>query len=373
MIPTCEKGFLSLEKDKWFDSTNFYFNEKDFYYSSYSNLSIHETMINDKIRTESYRQLMEKNPKTFENKIVLDVGCGTGILSLFAAFNGAKHVYAVENSSIALFAKQIIKDNGFENKITIVKGKIEEVELPVLEVDIIISEWMGYFLLFESMIDSVIFARDKWLNKKSGLIYPDKLCMNLSLSEQGSTWKNNKKENLNNVYGFNFSCLSALCFNEPIIELHNKELICSNTCKILDLDMLNITSEEVDFSSAWVVEINKNLDNTMIEDGFTISSAVIWFDTHFITGLDYPISFTTSPFNTATHWKQSSFYFDVNIEKLIYQDKIFGSIAVAKSKLNKRELDIKMSVYYPDRVNSNFKDIGKESDYKKFVQYYHLT
>lgn len=316
---------------------------------------------------------MEKNPNTFENKIILDVGCGTGILSLFAAFNGAKHVYAVENSSIALFAKQIVIDNGFENKITVIKGKIEEIELPVSEVDIIISEWMGYFLLFESMIDSVIFARDKWLNKKTGLIFPDKLCMNLSLSEQGSTWKNNKKENLNNVYGFNFSSLSALCFNEPIIELHNKELICSNACKILDLDMFTVKSEEVNFSSAWIVEINKKLDNTMMEDGFTISSAVVWFDTHFVSGLKNPISFTTSPYNTATHWKQASFYLDYNIDKLLHEDKIFGSIAVAKSKLNKRELDIKLSLYYHDRVNINDKEIHQLSEYKKVVQYYHLT
>jgi protein arginine N-methyltransferase 1 len=43
------------------------------------------------------------------------------------------------------------------------------VELPVEKVDIIISEWMGYFLLYESMFDTVIFARNKWLNKE-GLV-----------------------------------------------------------------------------------------------------------------------------------------------------------------------------------------------------------
>ena len=39
--------------------------------------------------------------------------------------------------------------------------------------DIIISEWMGYFLLYESMLDTVIYARDRWL-KKGGLMLPDK-------------------------------------------------------------------------------------------------------------------------------------------------------------------------------------------------------
>jgi len=47
---------------------------------------------------------------------------------------------------------------------------VEEVELPVESVDIIISEWMGYFLLYESMFDTVLYARDKWL-AKNGLVY----------------------------------------------------------------------------------------------------------------------------------------------------------------------------------------------------------
>jgi protein arginine N-methyltransferase 1 len=51
----------------------------------------------------------------------------------------------------------------FSTVITVLKGKIEELELPVLKVDIIISEWMGYFLLFENMLNSVLYARDKWL------------------------------------------------------------------------------------------------------------------------------------------------------------------------------------------------------------------
>ena len=49
------------------------------------------------------------------------------------------------------------------DKVTILKGKMEEVELPVEHVDIIISEWMGYFLLYESMLDTVLWARDRYL------------------------------------------------------------------------------------------------------------------------------------------------------------------------------------------------------------------
>lgn len=44
--------------------------------------------------------------------------------------------------------------------------------LPFEKFDIIISEWMGYFLLYESMLDTVLLARDKYL-QPDGLIFPD--------------------------------------------------------------------------------------------------------------------------------------------------------------------------------------------------------
>jgi len=53
-----------------------------------------------------------------------------------------------------------------------IKGRIEDVSLPIEKVDAIVSEWMGYFLLFESMLDSLIFARDKYLNK-NGIMLPN--------------------------------------------------------------------------------------------------------------------------------------------------------------------------------------------------------
>ncbi len=67
-------------------------------------------------------------------------------------------------------------------EITLVKGKLEEAELPVQEFDIIISEWMGYFLLYESMLDTVLLARDKYL-KKGGLIFPDTATLFLAAIE----------------------------------------------------------------------------------------------------------------------------------------------------------------------------------------------
>ena len=67
-------------------------------------------------------------------------------------------------------------------EITLVKGKLEEVTLPFDHFDIIISEWMGYFLLYESMLDTVLLARDKYL-KPGGLIFPDKANMYIAAIE----------------------------------------------------------------------------------------------------------------------------------------------------------------------------------------------
>jgi len=106
---------------------------------------------------------IENNPEAFKDKIVLDIGCGSGILSIFAARAGAKHVYAIEFADIADYAREIVRKNNLSDKITVIKSKVEEAEIPC-KVDIIISEWMGYCLLYESMMDSVLYARDKWMN-----------------------------------------------------------------------------------------------------------------------------------------------------------------------------------------------------------------
>ncbi|KAG4144331.1 hypothetical protein ERO13_D05G030400v2 [Gossypium hirsutum] len=144
----------------------------DYYFDSYSHFGIHEEMLKDVVRTKTYQNVIYRNKFLFQNKVVLDVGAGTGILSLFCAKAGAAHVYAVECSHMADMAKQIVETNGLSDVVTVLKGKIEEIELPVAKVDIIISEWMGYFLLFENMLNTVLYARDKWLTMDISKMVP---------------------------------------------------------------------------------------------------------------------------------------------------------------------------------------------------------
>jgi protein arginine N-methyltransferase 1 len=177
VIPSTEEGF---DIETGFDEL---YNTKDesntrgldYYFRSYSSVGIHEEMLRDKVRTNAYREAIMRNSHLFKGKTVLDVGCGTGILSLFAAAAGAKKVFAVDMASITNQAKQNVEENGYSDVIEVINGKIEELTLPVDTVDIIISEWMGYCLIYESMMDSVLYARDKWLRKDGkGMIFPDK-------------------------------------------------------------------------------------------------------------------------------------------------------------------------------------------------------
>ena len=87
-------------------------------------------------------------------------------------------------STIIFKAREIVKVNGMADKSTLIQGKMEEIDMPFPKVDIIISEWMGYFLLYESMLDTVLYARDRFLNK-DGLIFPDKATIFVAGIEDG--------------------------------------------------------------------------------------------------------------------------------------------------------------------------------------------
>lgn len=137
-------------------------------------------MLKDTVRTESYRRAIQA-PGIVEGKVVLDVGCGTGILSMFAASAGALRVYAVDCAEVIEQARQIVKDNHLDGVITLIRGRVEDIEIPE-KVDVLVSEWMGYFLMYESMLKSVIFARDKWL-KPGGLVLPDRCSLYINAIE----------------------------------------------------------------------------------------------------------------------------------------------------------------------------------------------
>ena len=344
-----EEGFTGT-KESWFDNNEFFKNlpghsdienKKDYYFNSYSSFNIHEEMLKDTVRTGTFKDAIMDNSDIFKDKIVLDIGCGTGILSIFAAKAGAKQVFGIEFADIADYAKEIIKRNNLEDKITVIKSKVEDAELPVEKVDIIISEWMGYFLLYESMFDSVLFARDKWLDKNNGFMLPDTASISIA-SIEDIDYKKQKIDFWNNVYGINMDCFKQTTIAEPLIDICPKDRINSNSCKIFEVDLLNVKKEDLDFSSYYELTFNRNNDY--------FSGIVGWFETGF-TKLNKKFNLSTSPYLKSTHWQQTVFYTkkDFAVSK---GDKVFGSIAVRKSVTNFRQLDIKIS-YHVDNGNKD--------------------
>jgi protein arginine N-methyltransferase 1 len=201
---------------------------RDYYFDSYAHHAIHEEMLKDQVRTRTYQMAIQNNAHLFQDKIVLDVGCGTAILSMFAVQAGARHVYAVDYSSIIDQARQIVNRNGFSDSITLIKGKVEEIELPVSTVDVIISEWMGYCLLYESMLDTVIFARDKWLIP-NGIVFPDKAVMYLCAMEDAQV-KNDRIDFWDNVYGFDMTPIKDIAIREPVVDVVDSNVRTKEIC-----------------------------------------------------------------------------------------------------------------------------------------------
>jgi type I protein arginine methyltransferase len=170
------------------------------YFCSYAQLYHQKQMLADHNRMAAYHSAILGNQDVFRDKVVLDIGTGSGILAVWAAQAGARKVYAIEYTDMAKHATQVMKANHVDHIVTVMQCAVEDLVLPMeadgLEVeaddgtndgtpnmrcvDIIVSEWMGYFLLRESMLDSIIRARDKYLKRSTGLMFPSHTTMYLA-------------------------------------------------------------------------------------------------------------------------------------------------------------------------------------------------
>jgi len=300
------------------------------YFTSYDHHGIHEEMLKDEVRTRSYRDAIYQNRHIFRDKVVLDVGCGTGILSMFAVRAGAKHVIGVDMSSIIEKAREIVEVNGMTSKITLLQGKMEEVTLPFPKVDIIISEWMGYFLLYESMLDTVLYARDAYL-VPNGKIFPDKATIYLAAIEDGE-YKDDKIGFWDNVYGFDYSPMKDVALTEPLVDTVEMKALVTDPCPVLTLDLYTVTSADLSFRVPYALTAKRN---------DFIHAIIAWFDIDF-TACHKHIRFSTGPHTKYTHWKQTVFYLRevLTVEE---NEVVTGFLENKPNRKNKRDLDIKIS------------------------------
>ncbi|KAJ0682991.1 putative methyltransferase [Helianthus annuus] len=317
------------------------------YFKYYSHVGVHEEMLKDQVRTETYRNAILQHQSHIKGKVVLDVGCGTGILSIFCAQAGAKRVYAVDASEIAMQAERVVKANNLSDRIVVLNGRVEDVQINGM-VDVIVSEWMGYMLLYESMLGSVIFARDRWL-KPGGLILPSHAVLYMApvthpdrYAESIDFWRN--------VYGVDMSPLLPLAkqcaFEEPCVETINGENVLTWPHEVKNVDCYTITIKELES-----VTTRFKLQSMMKAP---LHGFAFWFDVEFNGPAktnpssshprkrarpDDALVLSTAPGDPYTHWQQTLVYFDDPVE--VEKDQVIdGSATLTQCKENNRFMDI---------------------------------
>lgn len=321
----------------------------DYYFDSYAHFGIHEEMLKDEVRTLTYRNSMYYNKHLLKGKIVLDIGCGTGILSMFAAKAGAAKVIGVECSNIVEYAKQIVADNHLDHIVTIIKGKVEEIDLPdgITKVDIIISEWMGYCLFYESMLDTVLYARDKWL-KEDGMLFPDRANLFITGIEDRQ-YKDDKINWWENVYGFNMSAIRNVAISEPLVDCVEPKQVVTNSSLLKEVDLYTVKKEDLTFTAPFNLQVRR-------QD--YVHALVTYFTVEF-TKCHKRIGFSTAPESPYTHWKQTVFYLD-NYLTVKRNDEVYGTFSMSPNERNTRDMDFVIDIEFKNDVN----DVTESNKYR---------
>ncbi|XP_070540767.1 protein arginine N-methyltransferase 6-like [Ptychodera flava] len=327
------------------------------YFRSYASTAVHAEMIYDTVRTNSYRLAILRSSDQIIGKVVADVGTGTGILSCFCVQAGAKRVYAIEASDIASAAEEVVRHNKFEDKIKIIRGKVEEVELPE-KVDVIVSEWMGYCLLFESMLKSVIYTRDKWL-VDGGIILPNMASIYLapitctsadyggdSGDEDDIKWADPKTHDgigcllqdetdlwnsVKSYYGVDMSCMVKFSrenfLQKAQVHFVEGSQVLAHPYKIADIDISKVTLSEL-------AEVSGTFNFRCFGQS-KVHGFVGWFSVSF--PCKNKVIIDTSPFHPLTHWQQTVFYLDKDED--VEQDTLISGDIVIKPNKCERYLD----------------------------------
>ena len=215
-----------------------------YYFESYSSIGIHEVMLRDEPRTIGYRDALAA--LGLYGKVVM------GVLSIFAALNGAQKVVGIERGAVARQAEKIVKHNRLEHTVSIVQGRVEDLALPDLEgeVDVLVSEWMGYGLYFENMLASVISARDRFL-KQDGALVP-RAC-SLHIQALSFDVDDDRLAFWNNVYGIDMSSVASLFVEEAQVQLCRESDVCSSRVTLHHLDIRSVDEDDLDFANDFVL------------------------------------------------------------------------------------------------------------------------
>ena len=135
--------------------------------TGYEHPGIHIEMLNDKERTAAFIRGIKAVVKPGD--VVVDIGTGTGVLAIAAAQAGAARVYAIEASRIADAAEAVIRGNGLQDRVSVVRGWSTRVELPE-RADVLVTEMIGHEPLAEDALLVTWDARKRLLKEGARMV-----------------------------------------------------------------------------------------------------------------------------------------------------------------------------------------------------------
>ena len=145
----------------------------------------HRVYLGDQVRLAALHQAFDETVKTGD--VVLDLGTGTGILALMACRAGAARVYSADPLEIIELARQNCRANGFEDRVTFIKGMSNRVELPE-KVDVIVSDQNTFLGYDAGALQYYSDARDRFL-KPGGRMIPKGIDSYVCLVESVDAWE----------------------------------------------------------------------------------------------------------------------------------------------------------------------------------------
>ncbi|KAM7365218.1 hypothetical protein PAMP_016164 [Pampus punctatissimus] len=268
-------------------------------YQFHSCLSQQQSLLQDYQRTATYQRAILVNETDFRNKVVLDVCCGSGILSFFAVQAGATRVYAVASSPMAKYTQILVQSNHLSERICVLEGEVEDVSCPDM-VDVIVSEPMGYMLLNERLMESFLYAR-KWL-KPNGLMFPSYGDIHLApFSDEELYFEHHARASFwqqRSFYGVNLSALHSPAgdefFRQPIVDTFDVHILMARSVKHC-INFMEATQEDLHRMEIPFVF-------TLLQSGL-VHGFAFWFDVAYM-GSQSTVWLSTAPTEPLTRWYQ---------------------------------------------------------------------
>jgi SAM-dependent methyltransferase len=137
-------------------------------------LSYHARLLADVHRLDAFERALRARVRPGD--VVLDLGCGTGILAMLAARRGAR-VHAVESMPVVRLARELVAANGVSHCVTVYHADLTTLP-PVDLVDLVVGDFLGGFLVDDGMLPAVQ-AAGRWL-KPGGGFCPSRVQLHLA-------------------------------------------------------------------------------------------------------------------------------------------------------------------------------------------------